>query len=243
MVKTGLQLYSVHDVDDSTATVLDRVAETDLDGVEFFELDDPDAVAAALDRTGLDVAGAHVGLESLEDDFEATVETWASVGVTEFVVPWADPEHFESRSAVESLADRLNEVADRLAEHGHRLHYHNHDQEFAEIGGRPAFEVLAEAAPSVGLEIDLGWVGVGGADPLSYVDRYADRVSLLHVKDYDAAGGSAKVGEGDLDLDGVAAKAREQDVEWLIYEYEGGTDTYDTVDHAGEVMPPLVRRP
>lgn len=241
MVKAGFQLYSVHDIDDSTATIIERVAETDLDGVEFFRLDDADAVADALDRTGLDAAGAHVGLSALEDDFEGTVERWENVGVTEFVVPWADPEHFESREAVESLADRLSAVGDRLADRGHALHYHNHDQEFAEIDGRPALDLLAGAAPDVGLEIDLGWVGAAGADPLDFFDRHADRVRLLHVKDYAADGGNALVGEGELDLDRVAAAARERDVEWLIYEYEDATDTYDTVEHAGGVLPPLVR--
>lgn len=240
MPKSAIQLYSVHGIDDELPTVLDYISETELDGVEFFQVDDEVAVADALDRADLDIAGAHVDLGSLEDEFEETVETWSSLGVETFVVPWADPKHFETRSAVESLAERLSAVAARLSKRGYDLHYHNHDQEFVDLDGDYALEVLAEAAPEVGLEIDLGWAGAAGADPLALVERYADRIDLLHVKDFDPeTGGPAKVGEGGLDLDAVAAAAVEQGVEWLVYEYEDATDTYDTIDHAGDVLPPL----
>lgn len=242
MVRTAIQLYSVHDIGDDVATVLEHVAETDLDGVEFFEYDDPDAIAAALDETGLDVAGAHVGIDAFDEDFEGTLDAWTSMGVETFVVPWAEPEVFESRASVEELAERLEALAERLAERGYDLHYHNHDQEFVDLDGEYAYEVLAAEAPNVGLELDLGWAGAAGADPLELAEAYADRIEMLHVKDYDPeTGGPAKVGEGGLDLDAVAEAAAENGVEWLIYEYEEGTDTYETVEHAGEVMPPLKR--
>ncbi|MFB6126586.1 MAG: sugar phosphate isomerase/epimerase family protein [Halolamina sp.] len=242
MPNLGIQLYSIHEIDDDTATVLDRVGKTALDGVEFFRLTDATAAAESLDRNGLDVAGAHVGLSALEDDFEETVDAWSGLGVDRFVVPWAEPERFESREAVETLASRLSAVADDLDDQGYELHYHNHDQELVELGDGDdyALDALAAAAPNVGLELDLGWAGAAGADPLSLVETYADRIDLLHVKGYDAeTGGPAKVGEGDLDLDGVRAAADEHDVEWLVYESEGAPDTYDTVDHAGDVMSSL----
>lgn len=240
MVHVAIQLYSVHDIDDDIATILDAVAETDLDGIEFFQCDDANAIREALDRTGLDVAGAHVGLDALEEEFEESVEGWSGLGVEEFVVPWVAPEHFETREAVKAVADRLSALASKLEERGYDLHYHNHDQEFVELGDEYALEVLAEEAPEIGLEIDLGWAGSAGAAPLSLVDQYADRIDLLHVKDYaPETGGPAKVGEGGLDLDAVSTAAEEHDIEWLVYEYEDATDTYDTVEHAGEVMPSL----
>jgi sugar phosphate isomerase/epimerase len=240
MVRIAIQLYSVHDLDDDTATVLDYVAETDLDGIEFFQRDDANAIREALDRTGLDVAGAHVGLDALEKEFKETVEVWSGLGVEEFVIPWVAPEHFETHDAVEMLADRLSTLESKLEERGYNLHYHNHDQEFVELGDEYALEVLAREAPEIGLEIDLGWAGSAGADPLSLIDQYADRIDLLHVKDYDPeTGGPAKVGEGGLDLDAVSTAAEEHEIEWLVYEYEDATDTYDTIDHASEVMPSL----
>ena len=242
MSQIAIQLYSVHEIDDDIATILEHVSETDLDGIEFFRYDDPEAIAAALDRTGLEVAGAHVGLEDLEEDFDETVDVWSGLGVEEFVVPWADPEHFESRENVEALAERLSALATDLDERGYSLHYHNHDQEFVDFGDEYAYDVLAEEAPEIGLEIDLGWAGAAGADPLELVEQYANRIDMLHVKDFDPeTGGPAKVGEGGLDLDAVGDAAAEHDVEWLIYEYEEGTDTYDTVTHAGDVMPSLKR--
>lgn len=240
MVQVAIQLYSVHDIDDDTATILDHVAATDLDGIEFFRYDDPDAISEALDRTGLEVAGAHVSIDDLEDEFEKTVNVWSGLDVEEFIIPWADPEHFETREAVEALADRLSTLAVKLDKRGYDLHYHNHDQEFVDFGDEYAFDVLAREAPEIGLEIDLGWAMSAGADPFALVEQYTDRIDLLHVKDYDAMNdGPARVGEGDLDLEGVRNAVEEHDIEWLVYEYEEGTDTYDTVEHAGNIMPTL----
>ncbi|RYJ19495.1 sugar phosphate isomerase/epimerase [Halogeometricum borinquense] len=237
MAQIAIQLYSVHELDDDTATILEHVAETDLDGVEFFRLDEADDIADTLDRTDLGVAGVHVGLESLEDNFAETVDVWSQLGIETFVVPWADPKHFETHETIEALAERLSAIAAKLDQRGYSLHYHNHDHEFVTLDDEYALEILAENAPEVGLELDLGWAGAAGAEPLSLVESYADRIDLLHVKDYDTETGSpAKVGEGDLDLAGVASVVREYDIEWLIYEYEDAPDTYETVEHASESM-------
>ncbi|MFC6793338.1 hypothetical protein ACFQFH_02165 [Halobaculum halobium] len=78
--------------------------------------------------------------------------------------------------------------------------------------------------------------GRHGCRPLALLSRHADRIDLVHLKGYDgAAGTTVPVGEGDLDLSAVARAARDHGVDWVIYEAEGGADTYDTLDAAAEV--------
>lgn len=239
MTSFGFQLYSLHAVDDSLPTVVERVGETGFDGVELAGLGDAEtaALSEALTTAELELAGAHVGLAEIEDDPDAVAETYGGLGCEDVVVPWLEPEHFESEEAVESVGERLEAAAAALGEHGLSLHYHNHDQEFAELDGEPALSYLMEVTDEVSLQLDLGWAGAAGYDPLSYLEAHADRVRLVHLKDYDAeAGEPVEVGDGDLDVEATVDAVRDHGFEWLIYEAEERPDSYETLDHAAEIV-------
>ena len=239
MTSVGFQLYSLHAVDDPLPTLVERVGETSFEGVEFAGIGDSTVaeIAAALDRAGLEAAGAHVGLEAIESDPDAVAETYRELGCEDVVVPWLDPEHFASTTAVEAAGARLSAAADDLADRGLSLHYHNHDQEFVELDGQPALAHLVEVADGVGLELDLGWAGAAGYDPLSFLGAYADRIDIVHLKDYaDGTGDTAKVGEGDLDVDATVEAVREHDFDWLVYEAEERPDSYETLSYADEIV-------
>jgi sugar phosphate isomerase/epimerase len=129
-----------------------------------------------------------------------------------------DPEHFASARAVEAVGERLDALASSLTEHGLSVHYHNHDQEFVELDGEPALSRLLAATENVGLELDLGWAGAAGYDPLSYLDARADRVRLVHLRDYDETTGDVvEVGNGDLDVEAAVESVRDYGVDWLVY--------------------------
>lgn len=239
MTAFGFQLYSLHEVTDSIPDVVDAVGGTAFEGVEFAGLQDtpPREARAALDDAGLDGVGAHVGLDDIESDPDAVAETYRELGIGDIVVPWLDPAHFESRSAVESAGARLAAAADRLADHDVTLHYHNHDQEFVRLDDRPALDHLLEAADGVRLELDLGWAGAAGYDPFDVLSAHADRVDLVHLKDYAGATGDVvEVGAGDLDIATAVSHARDHDVDWIIYEAEERPGSYDTLDHAADMI-------
>ncbi|ADB63444.1 Xylose isomerase domain protein TIM barrel (plasmid) [Haloterrigena turkmenica DSM 5511] len=239
MTSFGFQLYSLHAVDDQLPAVIERVGETGFEGVEFAGLSDADveSVDAALDRSGLGVAGAHIGLDKIEANADGIAETYRALGCETVAVPWLDPERFASETAVEETAERVSNAAAALAEHGLELHYHNHDQEFTELDGRPALEYLLEATDDVGLQLDLGWVGAAGYEPFSFLEAHAERIDLVHLKDYDAAAGeTVEVGEGDLDVDATVELVKELEVDWLVYEAEDRPGSYGTLDHAADIV-------
>ncbi|WP_435143570.1 sugar phosphate isomerase/epimerase family protein [Halobaculum sp. P14] len=239
MTDLGFQLHSLHAVDDSLHDVVRRVGEAPFDGVEFAGLDDADPaeLADTLDDAGLAVAGAHVDLDALESDVGGVADTYAALGCRAITVPWLDPEHFDSVDAVEAAADRLTAVGDALDDRGFDLHYHNHDQGFVDLDGEPALDVLLDAADGVGLELDLGWAGAAGHDPLAVLDDHADRVDLVHLKDYDETTRKpTAVGTGDLDVEAAVELVRDHEFDWLVYEAEGRPDSYETLAHATDVV-------
>ncbi len=241
MARTAVQLYTLRAIDEPLSTVLESVAETSFDGVEFAHRvadADTERIVETLEETGLAVAAAHVGLDRLEADYEEETALYDRLGCTDLVVPWLDPSHFESEEGIASVAERLDSVARSLSEDDFTLHYHNHDQEFVDCGEHTAMdELLARTDDSIGFEIDLGWANAAGADPVSLLGRYADRISHVHVADTDAESmACVELGEGDLDLDACIDAARDAGVEWYVYEHDAPDDPHESLVRGAETL-------
>ncbi len=238
-MQSAIQLYTVRDIEKPLPEIVADVGEEGYDGVEFAHRvheADAEAVREALDETGVAAASAHVDIGILEDEFESAVEAARTLGYDDVVVPWLDPEHWETVEAVEETVERLSALADRLADEGLTMHYHNHDQEFAETEEGVAYELLAERTDFM-LEVDAGWALAGGADPVELLHRYGDRVSHVHLKDVNLDGDAVPaLGEGDLDLDAVAEAARDVDAEWLVYENDEPRDPVAAIPHGADVL-------
>lgn len=244
MVQTAINLYSVRDLDEPVPKLLTRVADAGYDGVQFsggvFE-PTPEAVLETLANTGLGVPGAHVGIDSLEENLEDTLETYSTVGCDSVVVPWLDASHFASAAMVDETAERLSTLGERLAVHGFGLHYHNHDHEFVDYGDRTGFDTLIDAtADHVGFELDVGWAATAGYDPVELLHRIGDRGSLVHMKDMDTTTESFReIGEGDVDMQACADAARHIGAEWLIYEHDEPNDPIASIDRGAEFLDTL----
>ncbi|WP_434521855.1 sugar phosphate isomerase/epimerase family protein [Halorubrum sp. AS12] len=246
MVDIAVQLYTLRSLDAPLPEVLDRVGAAGYDGVEFAyrvreaSIDD---VLAALDRNDLAVASAHVPIDTLEDDADETVELYDRLGADTLVVPWLDPEHFETEAAVDAAAARLDSPAAQVAGEGLRLAYHNHDQEFATVDGAPAIErLLARTDDRLGFEVDVGWAMAGGANPATLIDEHADRITHVHAADVDLdRGESVALGDGDLDLDAVVASARNADAEWLVHEHDDPDDPVASIEQGERALRDALR--
>lgn len=234
----GIQFWTLRDLEEPVTETIQRVSDAGYDGVEPYTLgdEDPRDIATAIDETSVEPASAHVGLEGLEDDFEATVDAWTSAGFDTFVVPSTDEEFWQSRDGVREIADRMNAVADRLEERGLKFVYHNHDQEFVELENRTAYECWArETNDNVHLQIDAGWVLAAGYDPAAVAVRHADRVESFHVKDMTVEEPGeeyefASIGTGDLNLEALISVALYAlDDPYLVFENDEPGETEEAV--------------
>ena len=83
------------------------------------------------------------------------------------------------------LAASLGEVASFAAKRGIRTHYHNHVGSFVETPAEVE-RLLAEADPALlDLCFDTGHYAYGGGDAVDFVERHADRIGYVHLKDVD----------------------------------------------------------
>ncbi|KTG29042.1 sugar phosphate isomerase/epimerase family protein [Haloferax profundi] len=242
----GIQLYSLRALDEPTSALVERAADAGFDGVEFAGLDDDDAIRTALTDTGLTAPAAHVGIDELESDLDAVCERYGALGVETLVVPYLPPEAFADAQTVDETAHRLDDLTAKCDDRGFRLLYHNHDHELQTVAGEPALDRLADES-GVGFELDLAWVLAAGYDPVDYLERYADRTPLVHLKDVvldadaERGGRPVSLGDGELDVDACLAAARDGFVEWALVEHDDPSDPAEFCRTAGETVASLRR--
>ncbi len=223
------QLYSLRSL--PPADRCRPVADAGFDGVELVGVEPPDGLA----DLDLDVAAAHVDVETLEADASAVLERVREVGTDTLVVPIVEEEAFTA-ARIDETAARLDALAARVADASGRLLYHNHEFEFR----NGTFGRCVGATTTVGFELDVGWATAAGADPVSLLDRFGDRMPIVHLKDVrvdDSAprgGVPVDLGAGDVDLAGVLAAAEEAGVEWVVFEHDDPAEPDRTVRAAGD---------
>lgn len=197
-LKIGLQLYSVREgMKKDPIGTLEAVAKA---GYRYIEAANHNAaqddgigfgvgakeMKTTLDRLGLSIVGCHVNPLDLERlpsvlDYHAQLGN-RQIGCDIEFYPYGNPGHLLRR------CDLFNQVGALCRERGMRFYYHNHYQEFQLCCGRPVYELILENTDPelVFVEIDTYWAIRGGADPLALIQRYRDRLLLLHQKDFPA---------------------------------------------------------
>ena len=229
-IPVGVQLYSVRDdcARDLPGT-LQAIAKIGYAGVEFagyFKYSAKE-LRKMLDDLGLKCCGAHVQLETLLGDaLEPSAVFHQELGNPYLIVPGLAPERCNSRASWLETAALFNQIAQKLAPYGLRTGYHNHSQEFGLLDGEVGFDTgfdlfFGYTQKAVIMQMDIGHVVHGGADPLTYLKRYPGRATTIHLQEYAAQNDMAMLGEGDVPLRAILDWCEEGNgVEWLIVEQE-----------------------
>jgi len=177
-----------------------------------------------LDSHGLIACATHSSFPDLRDNPDEQVEYHKAIDC-EYTVTGGWEKDLASEADWIAFARQATEVGRRLKSMGLSYGYHNHSHEFEKFGERTAMEILYEESDPefVFAEIDTYWVQHGGASPVVWINKLADRLPLLHLKDMEMRGREqlyAEVGEGNLDWEGIIAAAQDAGVKWYIVEQD-----------------------
>jgi sugar phosphate isomerase/epimerase len=247
----GLQLYSVRDYlpKDYVGTLkrLGAMGFQEVEAAGFFN--HPAAeVKQAMTDAGLRCVSAHYALAQLKTGFNEILQYAQGVGLT-FLICSApmmkDPTRAKGLSwnaTMEAVslddwkwnADQFNEIGAKFKAAGIRFGYHNHFVEFhqKEGGVRPYDIILGNTDPAlVTMEMDCGWVVIGGAKPEDYLTKYPKRFTQLHVKEFKLAGWkpgdepvSTEMNQGSIDYKSIFAAAKHTAVQHIYVEQEAFPD-------------------
>jgi len=243
----GLQLYTVRTLADKDLHgTMAAVAAAGYKLVETHELYGKTAteLRAILDMHGLRSPSGHYGLAELQDGPDKVFETAKTLGQEFVVLNWLDPAH-RTPEFYKGFPALLNKFGAQAKAAGLRFAHHNHDFEFDTLGGTtPVIEtVMANTDPAlVNFEVDLYWVYKAGADPLSFVQRHAGRVAMVHLKDSTAAPAKAMadVGSGVIDFGKILTVAQSTGVRYAYVERDDTTAPIATIkssyDHLAKLL-------
>jgi len=190
-----------------------------------------------LDQHGLRTPAMHVGLDTLRNNLGDTAEAAHILGQQYAGIAAIPEDERRTLDDYKRMADEFNVIGQKAKALGLRFYYHNHGYGLKEMEGKVPFELIVEHTdPSlVYLEMDIFWTTAGGADPIKYLDKYAGRYKLMHVKDmkkqvrFSGDGGSPQQwielfpnitdpGSGVLDLENILSHANKSGVEHFIVE-------------------------
>lgn len=237
----ALQLYTLRTLSDDPRDLVKIAARAGYQAVEgvYTKTVDADSLNEVLAETGVEMVSAHVNLNVLETELNDVMRYQKTLGNTCFVIPWLGRDLYDrSAASWQVLGKRFGELAETCQGEGFRLLYHNHDFELFEVEGKLALDHLLEAAPALGLELDLGWCRRAQIDPEPLLERYAGRVIRIHVKDVAPAGensvedGWTDVGYGTVDWPPLLKAAQAAGTEWFVVEHDKPQEPVKTVERS-----------
>lgn len=130
-------------------------------------------------------------------------------------------------------ADIANELGALAAQHALVYAYHNHNVEFRKFGDTTVLETLMSSTDpaTVKLEMDCGWVEAAGYSAVELLQKYAERIRLLHIKAFEEgppklkligpdAPKATELGRGKPDYPPIFAAAANGQVEQYYIEQE-----------------------
>lgn len=249
--KVGIQLYSLREVIEEIGmdAVLAEVKKLGYDCVEFagYAGHSAEEIKAMLEKYGLEAISVHQVPDVFVDKAEETVNYLKTIGVKYCAVPWYGREKLIGNPEWENTVKLFNDTAKLLAENGIKMCYHNHDFEYEKYEDKYVIDHIFEAVPELCPEFDTGWVTYAGENPAAYIEKYADKVDIIHLKDFyakklksgpvyalidengNAEGGTSKedngfmykaCGRGLLDVPAILAAAEKVDAECVIVEFD-----------------------
>lgn len=242
----SFQLYSARNFQ-PWRDVFHALADIGYTQVEGFGglFDQADQLAELLKTTGLHMSSAHFGIDQLEEDFDNSLAIIKQLHIKLVFCPYLEPaERPTSAAGWQAFAHRLVAIGDKLAMHNIAFGWHNHDFEFKALdNGQLPIDILLENAPNLAWEADLAWVQVGGHDPLVWIDKYADRLTAIHIKDRAPAGenedqdGWCDIGDGVLNWPELLAAIRSKTkVNVFCVEHDNPADVFAFAQNAFNIL-------
>ena len=173
---------------------------------------------------GMTLSSGHV---HIDDKWKQTIEEAAESG-QKYLICSTMPTNGQTVDNYKKVAEQFNKAGEDCRKLGLNFGYHNHEYEFESHNGQVLYDILLDntQAGLVHMELDLGWVIVGGKNPLDYFKKYPNRFPLWHLKDMDLAKKhSVEFGKGQLDIVAMLENRKQSGLDLMFVEQEEYANT------------------
>ncbi|WP_273127057.1 sugar phosphate isomerase/epimerase family protein [Bacillus weihaiensis] len=134
--------------------------------------------------------------ETLATDFEKIVNDCKTLNCNFLRIGMLPLHLMGNKDKIMEFIQKAEAMAEKLAAHDIELYYHNHHIEFEQYDGETLLDIMKNHTSKIGFELDVHWIHRGGENPIEVINRFKNRTSLIHLKDYRI--GHLDVTEDDL---------------------------------------------
>jgi sugar phosphate isomerase/epimerase len=223
----GLQLYTFRKemLADAKGT-LQRIASLGIKQIESAGSDkghyyglSPKEMKQTCNDLGMTLRSGHV---HIDDKWQQTLDEAAESG-QEYVICSTMPTSGQTAGNYKKVAEAFNKAGEECKKRKLKFGYHNHEYEFENDKGEVLYDVLLNNTDAglVHMEMDLGWVIVGGKNPLDYFNQHKGRFPLWHLKDMNMTKKqSTEFGKGGLDIVQMLKHSKQAGMKYFFVEQE-----------------------
>jgi sugar phosphate isomerase/epimerase len=229
---TGIQLYTFRKemLADAKGT-LQRIASLGIKQIEsagsekgsYYGLAPKEMKQVCADL-GMTLRSGHVHIDG---KWQQTMNEAAESG-QEYVICSTMPSNGQTVDNYKKVAESFNKAGEECKKLNLKFGYHNHAYEFQSDNGQVLYDILLNntQADLVHMELDLGWVIVGGKSPFDYFSNFKGRFPLWHLKDMDMQKKqSTEFGKGSLDIVQLLKQSNQAGMKYFFVEQEEYTST------------------
>lgn len=216
----GVQLYSVRSLIGTPELfaqnhkyVLSRLAQMGYTSAEVASYENglfsglsPKEFRNVINSAGLEISSSHTTrpltrAELASGDYSEALSWWEEciaahkeAGITRLIMSYANK--IDNEAGLKVMAEYLNAIGEMCNAVGIRFGYHNHSAELERVGRTTMLDyLLTNTDPAkVFFQLDVYWTVMGGASPVEYMQKYAGRFEMIHIKDKYEIGQSGMVG-------------------------------------------------
>ena len=171
----------------------------------------------------MEVLSTSADADGFKNNIDNIIKQAKKIGVKNVICFWSDPESYEQAVEIAEIFDKAGEI---LRGEGLTLCYHNHDHEFRKsFNGVKYFDLLMSmtAPENVSVNLDIGWVAVGGENSTELIKRLGSRIKLMHFKDFydlNNRGSFTALGTGKVNIQNRIAEADKLGLEYITVEQD-----------------------
>ncbi len=237
----GVQLYSVRSLIGTPELfaknhdyVLGRLSQMGYTSAEVASYEgglfsglSPKEFRSVINNAGLEISSSHTTrpltrAELTSGDYSEALRWWEEciaahkeAGITRLIMSYAPK--IDNEAGLKVMADYLNAIGEMCNNAGIRFGYHNHSVELERVGRTTMLDyLLTNTDPTkVFFQLDVYWTVMGGASPVEYMQKYAGRFEMIHIKDKYEIGQSGMVG-----LEPIFRNFRKAGVQAFVVEME-----------------------
>ena len=138
-------------------------------------------------ETNLEIICDHIHYEEFSQDTVNVISRRTAIGVKYLTIDKIPSELLPGTKLFPEALREIERISRLCKKHGVQLLYHNHGYDLInKVDGTTFLDIILDSTDPELLKFqpDLGWISLGGGDPVHYLEKYKSRCPIIHLKDY-----------------------------------------------------------